>query len=156
MLATDFFSLPSESVEFKNVVNSVQPFGGGDEPEDGLEALAYALKSNWTTGGDKRRHIIIIWSDDGTHPLGFGAGAKNYPKKMAKNFEELTEWWGDCSPNGIMDNRAKRLVIYAPDKNYWNTISENWDNVIHFPSEAGKGLEGLEYTEILNAIANTI
>lgn len=59
MLATDFYSLPADAAEFKSLVNSIEPFGGGDEPEDGLEALAYAIKSKWTTGGNKRRHIII-------------------------------------------------------------------------------------------------
>lgn len=156
MFATDFYSLPDEAEEFRNDVNSIQPFGGGDEPEDGLEALAYAMKSKWSDGGNKRRHIIIVWSDDGTHALGYGAKAANYPKKMAKDFEELTEWWGDSSLPGLMDNSAKRLLIYAPEKKYWSTISDSWDNVLHFPSEAGKGLLGLEYQEILNAIANSI
>lgn len=156
MLATDFYSLPRDAEEFKSLVNSIEPFGGGDEPEDGLEALAYAIKSKWTTGGNKRRHIIIMWSDDATHALGFGSKAPNYPKKMARDFDELTEWWGDPSQPGLMDNSAKRLLIYAPEKKYWSTISDSWDNVLHFPSEAGKGLQGLEYKEILNAIANSI
>ena len=156
MLATDFYTLPADSAEFRELVNSIQPDGGGDDPEDGLEALAYAIKSNWTKAGDKRRHIIIVWSDDATHALGFGAKAPNYPKKMARDFDELTEWWGDPSQSGLMDNSAKRLLIYAPEKKYWSTISDTWDNVLHFPSEAGKGLQGLEYEEILNAIANSI
>lgn len=156
MLATSFFSLPGEAPAFEELVKSIEPFGGGDDPEDGLEALAYAISSKWKTGGNKRRHIIIVWSDDATHALGFGAKAENYPQKMAKDFDELTEWWGDSSQPGRMDNSAKRLLIYAPEKKYWNTISDSWDNVLHFPSEAGKGLQELEYSDILNAIANSI
>lgn len=156
MLTTPFFSLPAASAEFRSVVSDIRPEGGGDEPEDGLEALAYAIKSDWTKGGHKRRHIIIVWSDASTHQLGFGKAAPNYPKKMAKDFDELTEWWGDGDTPGFMDNNAKRLLIYAPDEKYWNTVSDSWDNVIHFPSKAGSGLEGLEYEEILNAISNSI
>lgn len=156
MLATDFYSLPEQAAEFERVVRGIQPFGGGDDPEDGLEALAFAMKSPWTTGGNKRRHIIIVWSDEGTHALGFGAKAGNYPQRMAKDFDELTEWWGDPTQPGWMDNSAKRLLIYAPEKKYWSTISDSWDNVLHFPSEAGGGLQDLEYKEILNAIANSI
>lgn len=174
ILATDFFALPEESEDFKTIVSSIKPAGGGDDPEDGLEALAYAIKSKWTNGGSKRRHIIIVWSDDGTHPLGFGSNPDNYthynkrtreeavintacyPQKMAKDFDELTEWWGDCEQIGLMDSNAKRLLIFAPEKAYWSTISDTWDNVIHFPSEAGKGLLDLEYKEILDAIANSI
>lgn len=176
MLGTDFLTLPAQSAEFRNYISGIEPFGGGDDPEDGLEALAYAMKSKWTTASKKRRHIIIVWTDEETHQLGFGQNPENgrylvtdrfpwsrvqenaslYPPRMAKSFDELTDWWGDSSTPGVMDNNAKRLLIYAPDLPYWSTISNTWDNVLHFPSEAGKGLEGLEYREILDAIANSI
>ena len=156
MLVSSFFELPNQSSEFEQLVNSIEPFGGGDDDEDGLEALAYAIKSDWTTAGTKKRHIIIVWSDDGTHQLGFGSSEPNYPKKMAKDFDTLTEWWGDSDQPGLMDNSAKRLIIYAPDKNYWSTISDTWEQVLHFPSSAGTGLKDLEYEEILNAIKNSI
>lgn len=176
MLGTDFLTLPAQSAEFRNYVSGIEPFGGGDDPEDGLEAIAYAIKSKWTNASKKRRHIIIVWTDEETHPLGFGKNPENgrylvtdkftwsrvkenaslYPPRMAQNFNELTDWWGDTSMPGIMDNNAKRLLIYAPNMPYWSTISDNWDNVLHFPSEAGNGLKGLEYREILDAIANSI
>ena len=156
MLTTDFFSLPRESRAFADAVNGIKAFGGGDPPEDGLEALAYAIKSKWTSGGNKRRHIIIVWTDDATHPIGFGRCAPNYPQKMPADFEELSEWWGDRAEPGLMDNNAKRLLIFAPDRVYWNTISDSWDNVIHYVSYAGQGLKGLEYEEILSAICNSI
>ena len=94
MLASPFFSLPEQSAEFEALVRGIQPRGGGDDPEDSLEALGYAIKSKWTQGGDKRRHVIVLWTDDVPHELGFGRAAPNYPTKMAKNFDELTEWWG--------------------------------------------------------------
>jgi len=156
MLATDFYSLPQDAAVFESLVKSIQPFGGGDDPEDGLEALAYAMESAWTTGGDKQRHVIVVWSDDGTHPLGFGKKAANYPTKMAKDFEELSEWWGDKYTPGKMNQAAKRLLIYAPDKEYWRDISDSWDKTVHFPSVAGGGLNEYEYDEILNEIANSI
>ena len=156
MLVTDFYTLPNQSALFQKSVNSIEPFGGGDDPEDGLEALAYAMNSNWTQDGDKRRHIIVVWSDDGTHELGFGAKAPNYPRRMARDFDELSEWWGDSRLPGIMDNNAKRLIIFAPAKEYWDVISESWDNILHFPSEAGQGLRDVDYEQILDAIVNSI
>lgn len=36
------------------------------------------------------------------------------------------------------------------------TISDNWENVIHFPSEAGNGLNDVNYEQIIDSIANTI
>ena len=157
MLKTDFFRLPEESEKFSSVVRTLKPEGGGDEPEDGLEALAYAMKSDWTKGGDKRRHIIVVWSDASTHKLGECSRSPSYPKNMVKNFDELTEMWdGGLQGGGIMDDNAKRLIIYAPDIPYWSTISENWDSVIHFPSEAGTGLDKLTYKEIMDQIVFSI
>lgn len=65
-----FLSIPEQEEEFKSLVNSFVPSGGGPEPESGLEALAMAINSDWTRGGDKRRHVIVVWSDASTHALG--------------------------------------------------------------------------------------
>ncbi|MBQ1376624.1 MAG: VWA domain-containing protein [Lachnospiraceae bacterium] len=157
MLATRFYSLPQEAEQFSSLINSLEPSGGGDEPEDGLEALAYAMGSDWTKEGDRRRHIIVVWSDSATHELGFGKMAGNYPGKMAADFEELTEWWGDIpTPAAKMNYNSKRLLIFAPEEKYWSTVYESWDNVVLFPSEAGHGLEGLQYNQILDEIRNSV
>ena len=172
-----FFSLPDESKEFESFVNKITPFGGGDDPEDGLEALAIAINSNWTKNGDKRRHIIIMWTDEGTHELGFGKKPENgkdlpklcgisenqirenvkyYPQNMARNYDELTDWWGDEGLPGKIDNESKRLLLYAPSKEYWTNIFKDWNNVVHHIAEAGKGLEEVEYQEILDTIAGSV
>jgi hypothetical protein len=156
MLETDFFELPQMAETFEQVIKSIEPNGGGDDPEDGLEALAYAIKSDWNMDAVKKRHVIVLWSDDGTHDLGFGRAAKNYPRGMAENFEQLTEWWGSKYAPGIMDESAKRLILFTPSKESWTTIRSNWNNVIHYESEAGKGIAGFDYEQILNAISNTI
>lgn len=156
MLATDFFSLPAQSVDFERCVRSIEAFGGGDDPEDGLEALAYAIKSDWNTAGTKRRQVIVVWTDANTHPLGYGAGQPNYPQGMARDFSELTAWWGDAQNPGVIEQKAKRLVLFAPEEPFWTTITDTWDNVIHFTSKAGKGLEEYGYSQILDCITNTI
>lgn len=156
MLVTDFFRLPQEAEEFERCVSSLKADGGGDIPEDGLEALAYAIKSKWSTEGMKRRQVIVVWTDASTHPLGYGKESKYYPNGMARNLAELSAWWGGAQQTGYVDNNAKRLLLFAPDAADWNVISSNWDNVLHFPSEAGDGLENLEYEEIINVISNSI
>lgn len=156
MLVTDFFRLPEEAAEFEKCVSSLEADGGGDIPEDGLEALAYAIKSKWDTEGVKRRQVIVVWTDAPTHPLGYGRGSGYYPNGMARDLPELSAWWGGVQQRGFVDNNAKRLVLFAPDAADWNLIADNWDNVLFFPSEAGKGLEHLEYEEIINVISNSI
>lgn len=156
MMVTDFFKLPQEAEEFEKCVRSLTAEGGGDDPEDGLEALAYAIKSKWDTEGMKRRQVIVVWTDASTHQLGYGKDSGFYPNGMAKDIKELSSWWGGVQQSGFVDNNAKRLLLFAPDAPDWNVISQNWDNVLHFPSEAGKGLENLEYEEIINTISNSI
>ena len=162
MLMSDFLTLPEQSAEFERIVKGIEAKGGGGGLEDGLEALGYAIKSKWTTGGAKRRHVIVVWTDAGTHDIGFGRdpgnggyvgdqvrnNAAHYPRGMARSFEELSQWWGCGQGEGVMD-RSARLLIYAPMKDYWTTIAELWDNAIMFPSQAGKGLEETTYNEIL-------
>lgn len=154
---TDFFSIPAQEDEFKRFIGHLTPRGGGDEPENGLEALALAMKSDWTTGGDKRRHVIVVWTDASTHPLE-NPITKNdyYPQDMPKNLDELTNWWED-EQSGIMPSRtAKRLVIFAPDASSWTDIGLNWGNTIHHPAKAGLGLSDVDYETILATIANSI
>ncbi len=156
MLSSEFFVLPEEGGEFEECVKSIEAFGGGDDPEDGLEALGYAIKSHWNDEGMKKRQVIVVWTDAPTHELGFGKAAENYPTKMAHNFSELTAWWGDGENDAYINQSAKRLLLFAPDEPYWNKISDTWDNVIHFPSIAGEGLGEFDYKQIIDAISNTI
>lgn len=156
MLVTNFFTLPDDTADFERCVKSIEAFGGGDDPEDGLEALGYAIKSKWDTEGMKKRQVIVVWTDASTHALGFGKSAPNYPERMAKDFSELTAWWGDRQNRGFIDQNAKRLLLFAPNEPYWSEVSDNWDNVIHFPSQAGEGLSELDYKQIIDSISNTI
>ena len=158
MLTTPFYDLPSDEKLFVNAVNAITAYGGGDDPEDGLEALAYAMRSEWQPLGPKNRQIIVLWTDAGTHDLGYGRKASNYPAAMPKTFGELSAYWANRpdQPGALMDYSSERLVLYAPEKPHWTTIFDNWANVLHFPSIAGNGLSELAYSEILETIVNSI
>ena len=156
MLVTDFFVLPQQAAQFKTCVESIRAKGGGDDPEDGLEALAYAMKSDWNRSAGRKRHVIVLWSDDGTHELGFGKKARNYPQGMARDFNELTAWWGSRTRPGFMDESAKRLLLFTPAKRHYTDICSSWNNVIMYESAAGRGMRDVDYQQILNAIANSI
>ena len=151
MLVTNFFLLPQQAREFEACINSIHADGGGDIPEDGLEALAYAIRSPLTTEGEKQRHVIVVWSDAGTRELGFGRAAPNYPKGMPANMSELTDWW-----ETYMRQNSKRLLLFTPNEPGWSHISDYWDNVVHYPSVTGNGLAEQNYQEILNIVANSV
>lgn len=153
---TDFIDIKSDVGKFNSFIHSLYPDGGGDEPENGLEALALAMRSDWVKEGDRQRHIIVVWSDASTHPLEKSTGGKGeyYPAGMPGNFNELTDWWDGQS---YMSNRsAKRLIVFAPDSNAWTDIATHWDNTVHYPSRAGDGLAEVDYKTILSAIVNSI
>lgn len=155
MMSSEFFTLPQDEQKLSDSVHSISAAGGGDIPEDGLEALAYAIRSEWTRDGIKKRHIIVMWSDAPTHEIGFGKNAPWYPEGMAKDFDELSLWWEDEQLGGAMDENAKRLLIFAPDAREWNRISSEWAQVIHVQT-VSEGLGELDYQQVIDAICNTI
>ncbi|RCJ14589.1 hypothetical protein A6S26_10780 [Nostoc sp. ATCC 43529] len=152
MQSSEFFNLRTQSSDFANFVSGITATGGGDEPENGLEALALALQSNWEKSQDfaKQRYVVVIYTDASAHTLEKGSKPSHYPQDIPKSFDELTDLWAD------MSIPAKRLLLFAPDASPWTVMASSWENTIHFASKAGDGLQELEMDEILNAIAGSI
>jgi hypothetical protein len=149
-----FFNLPGEKDNFKKFVDKIIAEGGGEEPESGLEAVALAIKSKWNTSGDKKRQIIVVWTDASVHPLEAFENNKpdNYPTNIPSNFDELTDLWD----GQYMSRAAKRLIIYSPDAYAWTDMANHWENTIQYPSKAGEGLSEIDYQTILDAIASSV
>ncbi|GHU57069.1 hypothetical protein FACS189411_09540 [Bacteroidia bacterium] len=147
----EFVKIPENDGKFSSFVSGLKPTGGGDEPENGLEAIALAIKSDWDKGGDRQRHIVVVWSDASTHPLEKASSYK--PSGLPANFNELTDWWEGQS---YMSNTAKRLILFTPDATAWTDIATHWESVIHVPSKAGEGLADVDYKTILSTIVNSI
>lgn len=159
MSESPFFRVPSDLDQFEKSVRALRPDGGGDEPESGLEALALALASDWEKGLDKRRHVVVVFTDASAHPLGDPrqTAAATYPRSMPRSLEALYQQWGTGqSRDALMENSAKRLLMFAPETYPWTDIADDWNNTIFFPSEAGEGLEEWEMDEIIATIANSL
>ncbi|MER0448949.1 vWA domain-containing protein [Streptomyces sp. Edi4] len=156
---TGFLHLPSQARDFEQFLSGIDATGGGDIPESGLEALALAINSPWETGLDRRRHVIVMFTDAPAHPLGTaGANAQSYPAGIPRSIDDLFEQWGYArSQTSVMEQSAKRLVLFAPDEAPWSDpIAEEWDLTLHFASKAGQGLEEFEMDEIIETIANSL
>lgn len=156
-MESEFFQLPEEADRFASFVNGIRADGGGDEPESGLEALATAMRSRWEEGGDRRRHVIVVWTDAPPHPLELVAehGAPpDYPPDMPRDFNELTDMWQ--GQTAAMSSSDKRLVLFAPDSEGWNDIDHHWDQVVQAVSRAGEGLAEHDYRTILSTIAESV
>ena len=153
-----FYELPTEHQGFTEFVGALKAKGGGgDGPESGLEALSLAMHSDWTKQGDRRRHVIVVWSDARPHPLERGQESEpaQLSERICRSFDELTDEWESGQGSG-MEQSARRLVLYAPDSTGWTEISDSWSQVIHFTSQAGKGLKEFDLDTILDALANSI
>lgn len=161
-----FFVLPEEKQDFYNFVSRIGVGGGGDEPESGLEALALALRSNFTQEGDKKRHIIVMFTDASAHPYEQQQDGtpSNYPANMFRNLGELYEAWGEgqdylggVSSSSIrMSRSAKRLVLFAPDMYPWNDLEMDLDNTIRKNMNRGNGGEDLDLEDVIALVANSI
>jgi hypothetical protein len=154
MRSSAFFELPAQTKQYQAWVNGLTLVGGGDEPESGQEALATAMRAEWTRGGDKRRHVVVVLTDASTHNLGRAKGQPNYPDWMPADLGELTDWWEGQTAK--MDRSAKRLLLFAPDGNGWSEIGASWENTVHVHARAGEGLKDQDYEGVLAAIAESV
>ncbi|GGP00225.1 vWA domain-containing protein [Wenjunlia tyrosinilytica] len=156
--STDFLRLPEQTETFRTFLHGIDATGGGDVPESGLEALSLAVSSPWEKGLDRRRHVIVMFTDAPAHPLGGPhSSLQSYPASIPPSSDDLLEQWGyPRSQEALMEQSAKRLVLFAPDQEPWTGIQEDWDMVLHFPSKAGDGLQEFEMDQIIDTIANSL
>lgn len=156
--ATPFFTLPSQQHLLAAELDSLVASGGGSYPESSLEALWTAMNSDWQIVGKRRRHIIVLATDDSAHPLGkFPYELEQVKFPTPKDVVELEKRWGitGMDEHAVMDKNARRLVIFAPDKTPWGLL-ESWPQVIWYPSAAGEGLNKTEFEQICAGIAESV
>jgi len=149
-----FFRLPAEQGAFSDFVNGLLAEGGGDAPESGLEAVALAMNSQWTTRGDRRRQVVVVWTDQPAHPLEPTLVPAELRTRVPADFSALTDLWEDAQ--GPLGASSKRLILFAPDGPGWSDISAVWENVVHHPSQAGGGLSDVDYGTIIDSIGNSV
>ena len=133
MVESRFFVLDDEVEELYSFVDKIEASGGGDGPENALEALALAMKSDWVRTGTKRRHVIMLWTDAPALNLGARASSPSYPSDMPADLAELHDLWEGYE----MDRQAKRLLLFAPDANPWSDMID-WERTFHQTFQAGK------------------
>jgi von Willebrand factor type A domain len=149
-----FFTLPDDRADFSAFVNGLVAEGGGDAPESGLEAVALAIDSPWTTTGDRRRQVIVVWTDQPAQLLNPSVLPPDIATRVPSDFSALTDAWED--EQGRMGSSSKRLILFAPDGPGWSDISGVWENVVHHPSQAGGGLSEVDYGTIIDSIGNSV
>ena len=156
MVESPFYTLPDQNDEFKGFVNSIKAKGGGDDPENALEAIALALKSDWTTGGSKRRHAILVFTDAPALRLGERANSAAYPSGMPKDIAQLGAWWEgtDQTLESTYQPKAGRLVAFVPNATPWTEL-QAWNRYWPAFSKAGTGLKDVDIQSAIDLMVGS-
>ena len=110
---TPFFKMPGQARAFESFVRWLATFGGGDEPESGLEALSVAIDSEWERGFDLRRHVIALFTDASAHPLGGPERTlAQYPPGVPESLSELANRWDIRRPRILSWMTARKDCFY--------------------------------------------
>lgn len=156
MVESPFYEHPGQEDEFRAFLDRIDATGGGDAPENALEALYQAIKSDWVETGAKRRHIVVLMTDTAPHPLDHPKRktAKGYPADMPKDLTGLMLAWDDGQ--GKLNSNARRMAIFAPEDKVWRGIANTWELVSYMPCRAAAGLADADMDVVVKWIAESI
>ena len=156
MVQSEFFSLPDQNEKFKAFVGSIEAGGGGDGPENALEAIALALKSDWTTKGSRRRHAILVFSDAPALPLGARADSAGYPGGLPTDIAQLGAWWEgtDQTLGSTYQPKAGRLIAFVPNAEPWSDL-QAWNRYWPAFSPAGTGLSDVDIQSAIDLMVGS-
>lgn len=153
MVESSFFELPADNAEFEKYLSDISANGGGDGPENGLEALYYAMHSDFTTGS-KDRQVIVLFTDAEALELKQRAGEANYPADMVDEAGLIETWSCLVQEKGFkLREKNKRLVLFAPDGTKYKTLKSKLNRSIFEPVDMAHGLGDIDFKEIIKIIA---
>lgn len=164
---SEFFNLPDEADRFKAFVDGLEAKGGGDIPENSLEALAMAMRTDWITTHDssvRKRHIIVLFSDAPAHELEKAklGTDRNYPENMPESYSELVDWWNGQGALGgghsvNMDQISKRFALFVPENcEPWSYVADDFDNCVPCYIEPDKGGADITTDALLTLLGETM
>lgn len=153
---SEFFVLPDQARRFRDFVSKIEAAGGGDTPENALEAIALALKSDWTKKGIKRRHVVMIFTDASALKLGERSDCPGYPSAMPASLAQLGAWWEGTDQMFIskFEPKAGRLIAFAPAVYPWTDLKA-WNKYWPSFSKAGTGLSEVDIASAIDLLVGS-
>ena len=169
-----WFILPEEGTAFEDFVSEIKPLGGGDDPESALEALTLAMRSDWCQDGDRRRHIIVLFSDQAAHRFedyddcvkaaaAYGCKPVMYPENMPKSLQEFENAWeGNAMAqpmldgnggSGTLDPSGRRLIAFAPDAYPWSDFETDLTMYLRKPMIMDNGGAEIDMEDVYKLLA---
>jgi len=135
--------------ELKNQISNLKADGGGDIPENTLDALLLAAKN--TEWGDKKHKFIILFTD-----------APTKEKINKKNLEEGEKDDVNYLIQVLIAKRIKLILVAPKDRaGIYSILSAVPKSTVYFIGNEGEsdvysGLQNQNFDELLNLIAATI
>ena len=143
------FMLPQDNhavVEFaKTIIATLE----GDEPENGLEAIAVAMQNNWQIDKIPSKGLIVMWTDAPAHPLTPGlsrAEFPGYPPLMPTSVAALSMIWDQLQQKRHQvhpQHSPIHMVLFAPNdpETYQKVDLFPWTSLV--PTLIGNGIKEL-------------
>ena len=162
MVISEWFELTAGDEDaYSKFLDSVVPEGGGDDPENGFEALYFAMTSDWKSNGDKDRQVIVLFTDSDALPIGARSGSPDYPSDMVDNVGLLNTWM--CVRPSYLSQSdfklrevCKRLVMFAPAGSAYEKIQSEYNSSQFIPVKMDEGLAELDFDAIIRILAASV
>lgn len=160
MVQSEWFDLttPDDEIKYSQHLSSIIADGGGDDPENGLEALFYAMTADWKAKGDNDRQVIVMFTDADALPLGARKGAAAYPENMVDE-AGLLNTWSCIRPDFLsqaefkLKERCKRLVLFAPPGTVYESMIKTYNRCQFVPVKMDAGLGDMNFDDVIKIIA---
>lgn len=152
MVQSPFFELPNDESDFSDFLSGVTACGGCAEDANGLEALYFAMNSDFVTG-TKDRQVIVLFADTSAIPLGKRKGYAGYPPRMVDDKGLLETWLCTQKYSSKLREKNKRLVMFAPKGSNYEKMQQNYNRSVFIPVEMHRGLDDISFDDIIKIIA---
>ncbi len=159
MVESPVFMLPQDKEAFQEFLNGLEATGGGDAPENGLEALAMTMR--WfqeVYDPSINRNIIFNYTDTNTHALHDPECVKNplYPADMPKDMSELIACMHGTSqtPYTMPNPRIGRMILFTPEVEPWTTLASQ-PNTWHEATKLNEGVREANINSIADLFVNS-
>lgn len=156
MQISSWYELGIDDKFYLEFVNALRPYGGGDLPENGLEALWYAMRSDFLQG-DGNCQIILLISDADALAMEERCSHPNYPVDIG-NYSDLISLWNGALrlPDITLSQSGKRLILLAPPNSRYHDLISVFDASTFHPITLGRGGVDISFAEIMKIVVSSI
>ncbi len=167
MVISEWFDLTAGDTDlYEKHLDGIVAQGGDDIPENGLEALYFAMTADWKSIGMNDRQVIVLFTDADAKPIGTNVTkADGTTVDMVDEAGLINTWAGVIPPTMSQSNyrlkeRAKRLIIYAPAMNesgsnesQYAKLAKNLNRTQFVPTVMNMGMREIDFTEVIKILA---